>query len=182
MLVIAFGLQAPLLWGLGRLLGHPGALVALAAPADGRLPVRLLDRTTFGAPGPLRLYLVQWPFFIYWTAAMFFALLAPFALAAAALARLPLDGALAVNLAVASALTAASFIHRTRVVHRDVSIASLPAAFEGYRIVQLTDLHCGPFASRRRVDAWVAKANRLEADLVAVTGDLIASARRSFPS
>jgi len=180
-LVIAFGLQAPLLWALGRLLGHPGPAIALAALLTGGFLSGLFDRTTFGAPGPLRLYLVQWPFFVYWTAAMFFALLTPFALGMAALARVPLDGALAAILAVASALTAASFIHRTRIIHRDVSVASLPAAFEGYRIVQLTDLHCGPFASRRRVDAWVARANRLEADLVAVTGDLIASGTTFVP-
>ena len=48
-------------------------------------------------------------------------------------------------------------------------------AFDGYRIVQISDLHCGPFASGRRVARWVAAANRLEPDLVAVTGDLIAS-------
>jgi predicted MPP superfamily phosphohydrolase len=180
-LVIALGLQVPLLWALGRLLGHPVPTVALAAVLTGGFLSGLFDRATFGAPGPLRLYLVQWPFFIYWTAAMFFALLTPFALAIAALARAPIDEALAVGLAVASALTAASFIHRTRVVQRDVAIPSLPAAFDGYRIVQLTDLHCGPFASRRRVDAWVARANRLEADLVAVTGDLIASGATFVP-
>ena len=48
-------------------------------------------------------------------------------------------------------------------------------AFDGYRIVQISDLHCGPFASGRRVARWVAAANRLEPDLVAVTGDLIAN-------
>src|SRR5438876_644052 len=49
------------------------------------------------------------------------------------------------------------------------------AAFDGYRIVQLSDLHCGPFVSGRRVARWVARANGLRPDLVAVTGDLIAS-------
>ena len=68
----------------------------------------------------------------------------------------------ATNTALAAALgatllvTAASFIHRTRIVRRDVAIAALPAAFDGYRIVQLSDLHCGPFASGRRVARWVA--------------------------
>ena len=57
-------------------------------------------------------------------------------------------------------LTAAAFVHRTRIVRRDVSIAALPASFDGYRIVQLSDLHCGPFASGRRVEGWVAAANR----------------------
>jgi hypothetical protein len=180
-LVIAVGLQAPLLWALGRLTGHAAPLVALAAVLTGGFLSGLFDRTSFGEPSRTRLYLVMWPFFAYWTVAMFFALLTPVALGVAALGRWPTDAALAVTFAVACALTAAAFAHRTRVVEREVPIASLPAAFDGYRIVQLTDLHCGPFASGRRVAAWVASANRLEADLVAVTGDLIASGAAFVP-
>ncbi len=78
-------------------------------------------------------------------------------------------------------VTAVSFLHRTRIVRRDVTIAALPPAPDGYRIVQLSDSHCGPFASGRRVASWVASANRLEADLVAVTGDLIASGSTFVP-
>ena len=173
--VIAFGLQAPLLWALVRLTGHAGLPVALAAVLTAGFLSGLLDRASFGAPGWARLYFVLWPFFVYWTVAMFFALLTPLALGVAALTRLPTEGVLVVTLGAALALTAVALVHRTRVVRRDVLIASLPAPFEGYRIVQLSDLHCGPFASGRRVAAWVAVANRLEADLVAVTGDLIAS-------
>ena len=180
-LLIAVGLQAPLLWGLARLGGHPAVLVTLAALLTGAFLSGLFDRAAFGTPGWARLYLVQWPFFAYWTVALFFALLAPLAVGVAALARVPMNDAVAANLGVALLLAAVAFTHRTRVVRRDVAIASLPAAFEGYRIVQLTDLHCGPFASGRRVAAWVAAANRLEGDLVAVTGDLIASGATFVP-
>ena len=68
-----------------------------------------------------------------------------------------------------------SLHQRPRIRRRDVEIEGLPEAFDGYRIVQISDLHCGPFASGRRVARWVDSANRLEPDLVAVTGDLIAS-------
>jgi len=124
---------------------------------------------------------VLWPFFVYWTAAMFFALLLPVALGAGALLGAPTSVELGAALGGTLLLTAAAFVHRTHVVHRDVAIASLPPAFDGYRIVQLSDLHCGPFASGRRVEAWVAAANRLEGDLVAVTGDLIASGAAFVP-
>jgi predicted MPP superfamily phosphohydrolase len=70
---------------------------------------------------------------------------------------------------------ALSLHQRPRIRRRDVEIDGLPEAFDGYRIVQISDLHCGPFASGRRVAGWVAAANRLDPDLMAVTGDLIAS-------
>jgi len=180
-LVVAIGLQAPLLWALGRLSGHPGAFVAAAALLTGGFFTGLFNREAMGDPSPARLYLGLWPFFIYWTAAMFFALLAPLAQGAAAIAAVATNTALGVALAAAAVLTAAAFVHRTRIVRQDIAIESLPAAFEGYRIVQLSDLHCGPFASGKRVEAWVAAANRLEGDLVAVTGDLIASGAAFVP-
>jgi len=180
-IVVALGLQVPLLAALARLTGHGGAAVAVAAVLTGGFLSGLFDRASFADPSPARLYLFVWPFFVYWTAAMFFAFLAPLGLAAGALAGAATGTSLAVTLAAALALTTAAFVHRTRVVRRDVAIASLPAAFDGYRIVQLSDLHCGPFASGRRVDRWVAVANRLEADIVAVTGDLIASGPTFVP-
>ncbi|MBB3937295.1 metallophosphoesterase [Aureimonas phyllosphaerae] len=54
-----------------------------------------------------------------------------------------------------------------------VEIAGLPAAFEGYRLVQLTDLHL----SRLFPEGWardvVRNTNALGADLIVVTGDFI---------
>lgn len=58
---------------------------------------------------------------------------------------------------------------------KDVTIAvsGLPAAFDGYTLLQLTDLHISrlfPVGWARRM---VERANALDADLIVVTGDVI---------
>ena len=60
-----------------------------------------------------------------------------------------------------------------------VRCSAVPANFWGpsfarYRIVQLSDLHLGPFHSLRQALRWVRAANRAAADLCVVTGDLMA--------
>jgi predicted MPP superfamily phosphohydrolase len=60
-----------------------------------------------------------------------------------------------------------------RVVEVDVPIPNLPEAAEGFRIVQLTDVHIGPTLKRDFMARIVALANELRPDVVAVTGDLI---------
>jgi predicted MPP superfamily phosphohydrolase len=60
-----------------------------------------------------------------------------------------------------------------RVVRRTVVIPGLPPAFDKYRVVHLSDVHCGPWTPAARVRRWVARINALDPDLVAVTGDLI---------
>jgi predicted MPP superfamily phosphohydrolase len=62
---------------------------------------------------------------------------------------------------------------RPRVVRRTLRIPGLPPAFENYRIVHLSDVHCGPWTPPARVRSWVSRINALAPDLVAVTGDLI---------
>lgn len=59
------------------------------------------------------------------------------------------------------------------VIHVDVPIDDLAAELEGFTIVQVSDLHVGPTIKRPFVEAVVARVNRLEADLVALTGDLV---------
>jgi predicted MPP superfamily phosphohydrolase len=64
---------------------------------------------------------------------------------------------------------------RPRVRRRTVRISDLPAALDGYRIGQLSDVHCGPHTPAERVAEWVDQLNALDLDLIAVTGDLITS-------
>ncbi|HKW40009.1 MAG TPA: metallophosphoesterase [Gemmatimonadales bacterium] len=54
----------------------------------------------------------------------------------------------------------------------DVPIADLPPDLEGFRIVQLSDLHVGATLKRDFVDRVVSTANELRPDLIALTGDV----------
>lgn len=78
----------------------------------------------------------------------------------------------------AAALALATFgvsqaIRVPPVKHVEIAVADLPAEFEGYRLLQLTDLHISRLFPRSWAQAVVARANALDADLVTVTGDLI---------
>ena len=58
---------------------------------------------------------------------------------------------------------------------RDITIAvpGLPEPFDGYTLIQLTDLHISRLFPRRWTAAVVAATNRLGSDLIVVTGDVI---------
>ena len=63
---------------------------------------------------------------------------------------------------------------RVPAVHRvELACPGLPASFDGYRIVHLSDLHCSTAARRARFERIVAKVNALRPDLVAITGDFV---------
>ena len=59
-----------------------------------------------------------------------------------------------------------------RVHSVDVAVDNLPRALDGLRIVQISDLHVGPTVRRKYVDHVVKKVNALDADLIALTGDI----------
>lgn len=60
-----------------------------------------------------------------------------------------------------------------RVKRVDVPIANLPPALHGFSIAQISDVHVGPTIKRGKLQAIVERVNALDADLVALTGDLV---------
>ncbi|MDE6287824.1 MAG: metallophosphoesterase, partial [Muribaculaceae bacterium] len=56
----------------------------------------------------------------------------------------------------------------------EVEIPALPAAFDGYRIVQLSDIHTGSFSGDTTfLDRVVEKVNSLRPDVIVFTGDIV---------
>ncbi len=60
-----------------------------------------------------------------------------------------------------------------RVVEVPIPIAGLPAALQGLRIVQISDVHVGPTIRRAYLQGIVDRINELDADIIAITGDLV---------
>ncbi|MRD46683.1 metallophosphoesterase [Caenimonas koreensis] len=78
--------------------------------------------------------------------------------------------------AIAIALTFFGFLNARRtagVVTVEIPVAGLPLALQGFTIVQISDVHVGPTIRARYVERIVAAVNRLQPDLVAITGDLV---------
>jgi predicted MPP superfamily phosphohydrolase len=55
----------------------------------------------------------------------------------------------------------------------DIPIEGLAAALHGFTIVQITDVHVGPTIKHGYVQAIVEATNALNADLIALTGDMV---------
>lgn len=60
-----------------------------------------------------------------------------------------------------------------QVTRLTVRIANWPAALDGFRIVQISDIHIGPILDRRFAAELTERVNALAPDLIAVTGDLV---------
>jgi uncharacterized protein len=54
-----------------------------------------------------------------------------------------------------------------------IPLAKLPRAMDGTRIAVVADIHLGPFLGRAHTERIVAMINQLDADVVAVVGDLV---------
>jgi predicted MPP superfamily phosphohydrolase len=59
-----------------------------------------------------------------------------------------------------------------KVFRVDVPIKDLPPAFNGYKIVQISDLHVGALIRKNYVERVTEMTNVLNADIIALTGDM----------
>ena len=80
------------------------------------------------------------------------------------------------TLVLAFGLGGFGFIQATRLpeVHRvDLAVKNLPAELEGFKMVQLSDLHISKLFQQDWVQGVVERTNAIDADLIVVTGDFI---------
>jgi predicted MPP superfamily phosphohydrolase len=57
---------------------------------------------------------------------------------------------------------------------------ALPSAFHGLRVVQISDIHHGLFLPKEWLCEAVRQANRLNPDIIALTGDFVTYSRRNI--
>lgn len=77
-------------------------------------------------------------------------------------------GTLALTAGGALSALSAPIVRRAR-----IPIDDLPAGLEGFRIVQLTDVHVGTTIGRAFVERLVRRTNELAPDAIVITGDLV---------
>lgn len=153
-----------------------GACLLVAQPLSERLGPRWLNRW------------IAWPASL-WMGFGFYLIMATFAsdLLGALMGAAASGSSLAANVAAArvqaaSVMIVALFVGtiglraalRPPALRRvEISMPHWPAGLDGYRIVQLSDIHIGPVLDRNFAAALVARCNALEPDLIAITGDLV---------
>ena len=83
---------------------------------------------------------------------------------------------LALNL-TAAARSALTEPYRLTIEHQQIHLKRLPKALDGFRIVQLSDIHHSRFTSRQIIERAVQTATSLQPDIIALTGDYISKER-----
>ncbi len=160
--LVALGAQIPGILTLGRLVGGYGVVLAGAALVT--LPFlysTLTNPFQQQVTSRARLYLTQWPFYVWWAVCLTHFLFAPLALLVAAVSPLTLSQALA-GAGALSVITGLAALRRTpRIVAQRIAVVDLPPELDGYRIAQLSDVHCGPLhAARARAALGRARSTR----------------------
>jgi predicted MPP superfamily phosphohydrolase len=62
-----------------------------------------------------------------------------------------------------------------------IRLARLPKALDGFTIVQISDLHVGAFIGERELDMGLGLVERIRADLIVITGDIVDTDARYIP-
>ncbi len=159
----------------------PGGWGAVAVGlAVGTIPVWTLLRGFQGIsyPSAATRLLILRPF---WYAMLFMPLLA-IATLVGALTGLPFGGfgaggrwalGTAAALVAVTALVGWAGSRRLTVKHLNVHMPRLPAAFDGLKLVQISDLHVGPQTSQRFMERIAKVVQAAKPDLIFVTGDQV---------
>ncbi len=63
--------------------------------------------------------------------------------------------------------------YRYRIINHKIYFKNLPKKFDGYKLVQLSDFHCGSLENKDMVDKAIEMINGENADLILFTGDFV---------
>lgn len=63
--------------------------------------------------------------------------------------------------------------YRFRVLSYKLYFEDLPDAFDGYKLAQISDIHCGSFDNRKKIEYGVDLINKQNTDAIMFTGDLV---------
>ena len=85
----------------------------------------------------------------------------------------PRAALVAVGVAATAGLALRNGLRVPAVRRVEIGLARWPRVLDGFRIVQISDIHIGPVLGRGFAAALTARVNALAPDLVAVTGDLV---------
>jgi len=78
-----------------------------------------------------------------------------------------------VLIGVISLISLVNGLQHPSVKEISVPLKNLPKELEGFKIVQLSDVHLEAYNGKKRMSAIIDKVNGLKPDLVVITGDLI---------
>ena len=59
-----------------------------------------------------------------------------------------------------------------KIIKLKLAVKDLPSSLEGFRIIQISDLHVGATIGKKYVERIVSTVNTLAADMIALTGDI----------
>jgi hypothetical protein len=65
------------------------------------------------------------------------------------------------------------WIYEFKIRKSTINLSNLPSSFNGFKIVQISDIHLGSWLARRELQEAVRTVNELNADVVFFTGDLV---------
>jgi len=63
--------------------------------------------------------------------------------------------------------------YRYRVLKYDLEFKDLPKGFHNYTITQISDIHCGSFDNRKKVEYGISLINKQQSDVILFTGDMV---------
>ncbi len=74
---------------------------------------------------------------------------------------------------IASGISVINYYSKPFVNKIQITLRGLPKIFNGFKIVQISDLHIGQLMTRSKLEEIVQQVNSLKPDLIAITGDLV---------